>query len=163
MKEKKIRIIIIVLLILLIILLAIIFKIIQLINIDKNPNKTQENITVENETSISDYDKNVYYEENGVIYSTSGEPKDGIDFELEGIPDEVFNQYIKDKKSFYATIETYAFSYGFYKKANIATYNRYENEQKTNRLAIEFVLNDTDKTKCIAIVNLNENTIEILE
>ena len=162
MKEKKIRIIIIILLILLIILLAIIFKIIQLINIDKNSNKTQENITVENETSISDYDKNVYYEENGVIYSTSGEPKDGIEFEVEGIPDEVFNKYIKDKKSFYATIETYAFSYELYKKANIATYNKHEYEQKTNRLAISFVLENSEKTEIVFIVNLNDNTIELV-
>lgn len=162
MRNKRIIIALIALLIMLFVTLLII--IFNIINKNKHNNNQDENdIIIQNENIVNhDYDENVYYEENGVVYSTSGEPKDGIDFELKGIPDGVFNQYIKDKKSFYATMNTYAFAYGFYKKANIATYNRYEYQKESNRLAIEFILNDDIKTTFVAIVNLKDETIEII-
>ena len=158
MRNKKIIIALIALLIsLFIVILIIIFNI-----INKNKEIYKENNLVQNENIVNqDYDQNVYYEENGVVYSSSGEPRDGIDFELEGIPDEVFS-FIKDQNAFYATMNTYAFAYGFYKKANIATYNRYEYQKESNRLAIEFILNDDVKTTFVAIVNLKDETIEII-
>ncbi|HCC04523.1 MAG TPA: hypothetical protein DEP51_06730 [Clostridiales bacterium] len=158
MRNKKIIIALIALLIsLFIVILIIIFNIIK-----KNKEIYKENNLLQNENIVNqDYDQNVYYEENGVVYSSSGEPRDGIDFELEGIPDEVFS-FIKDQNAFYATMNTYAFAYGFYKKANIATYNRYEYQKESNRLAIEFILNDDVKTTFVAIVNLKDETIEII-
>ena len=160
MRNRRIIIALITLLIILFITLLII--IFNITNKNNNINENNNNL-LQNENIVNqDYDQNVYYEENGVVYSSSGEPRDGIDFELKGIPDGVFNQYIKDKKSFYATMNTYAFAYGFYKKANIATYNRYEYQKESNRLAIEFILNDDVKTTFVAIVNLKDETIEII-
>lgn len=158
MRNKRIIIALIALLIILFVtLLIIIFNI-----INKNKEIYNEDNLLQNENIVNqDYDANVYYEENGVVYSSSGEPRDGIDFELKGIPDEVL-RFIKDRKAFYATMNTYAFSYGFYKKANIATYNRYEYQKESNRLAIEFFLNDDVKTIFVAIVNLKDETIEII-
>ena len=161
MRNKRIIIALIALLIMLFVTLLII--IFNIINKNKHNNNQDENdIIIQNENIVNhDYDENVYYEENGVVYSSSGEPRDGIDFELQGIPDEVF-RFIKDRKAFYATMNTYSFAYGFYKKANIATYNRYEYQKESNRLAIEFILNDDIKTTFVAIVNLKDETIEII-
>ena len=163
MRNKRIIIALIALLIMLFVtLLIIIFNIINKNKHNNNQNENENDIIIQNENIVNhDYDENVYYEENGIHYSTSGEPKDGIDFELKGIPDEVF-KFIKDQNAFYATMNTYAFAYGFYKKANIATYNRYEYQKESNRLAIEFILNDDIKTTFVAIVNLKDETIEII-
>ena len=83
-KLKKILIIPVVLLIALLIMLFVTLLIIIFIIINKNKdnNKQNENdIIIQNEgVANQDYDKNVYYEENGILYSTSGEPKDGIEF-----------------------------------------------------------------------------------
>ena len=159
MRNRRIIIALITLLIILFITLLII--IFNITNKNNNINENNNNL-LQNENIVNqDYDQNVYYEENGVVYSSSGEPRDGIDFELEGIPDEVFS-FIKDQNAFYATMNTYAFAYGFYKKANIATYNRYEYQKESNRLAIEFILNDDVKTTFVAIVNLKDETIEII-
>lgn len=159
MRNKKI----IIALIALLISLFIVILIIILNIINKNKEIYKENNLLQNENIVNqDYDQNVYYEENGVVYSSSGEPKDEINFKLEGIPDEIFNKYIKDKESFYSTMKTYVFSYGFNKKANTAKYNRFEYQKESNRIAIEFILDDNAKTTFVAIVNLKDETIEIV-
>lgn len=164
MKVKKIIIIcMILLLIILSILLVMILHLLRTQKID-NINNVENNITpIEQDTEYSNnsYDNSVYYEQDGMIYSTSGEPKDGIDFEIKDVPDEVF-RFIKDKKAFYATMKTYAISYGFDQKADIAIYNRHEVNQNLNKLAIEFMLDDDDKTSFVAMVNLTDETIEII-
>ena len=158
MNKKVIKIIIFFLIIVLLIILGIILFIIF--------NKNDDEIEVEKTTEISqnnnnnNYDKSVYTEKNGVLYTSSGEPSNGINFEYIGIPNEVL-EYLRDTKSFYATMKTYAFSYGFFQKANSASYIRHEYQQETNRLAIEFVLNDENKMKFIAIINLKNQTIQI--
>lgn len=163
MKGKRIiEILIIISIILFIFLLIILFNIINNTNNDDDT-LIQEEIqnTIDN-IDHNDYDNSVYYEQNGILYSTSGEPKDGIDFEIKNVPDEVFN-YIKNEKAFYATIRTYAFTYRFYKNANIAEFNRYEYNKELDKLAIEFTLNDDKKTKFISMVNLKDETMEIIK
>lgn len=160
MDKKKLKIVIIVLIIILWILLVMILLIIRKINNDNN-NAIEPKIASNNEEKTNkNYDPSVYSEKNGVFYTSSGEPASGINFQYNGIPNEVL-KYVKDKDAFYATMKTYAFSYGFSQKANSASYSRYEYQEETNRLAIEFLLDDISKTKFIAIINLENNTIQI--
>ena len=161
MRGKKI--IVICMIFLLIILLVIILNLLNIKNneiikdAEKSSTESEQNIEYDNNS----YDSSVYYEENGVIYSTSGEPKDGIDFTFVNIPQEVLN-YLNDTQSFYNTLKVYAFSNELDKKANKAVYERYEYQQESNRLAIAFILDNSEKTEIVFIVNLNDNTIEIV-
>lgn len=159
MERKKLKVVIFVSIIVLFILLAMILLIITKINKENN-NTIEPKVVSKDEKSNIIYDTSVYAEKNGTFYTSSGEPADGIDFQYNGIPDEVL-KYIKDTDAFYATMRTYAFSYGFSKKANSATYSRHEFQEETNRLAIEFLLDDGNKTKFITIINLENNTIQI--
>ena len=159
MNKKVIKIIILFLIIVLLITLGIILFII----FDKNDDEIEVEKAKTTEISQNkhdNYNKSVYTEKNGVLYTSSGEPSDGINFEYIGIPNEVL-EYIKDAKSFFATMKTYAFTYGFCQKANSATYSRHEYQQETNRLAIEFLLNDENKMKFIARINLENQTIQL--
>lgn len=159
MERKKLKVVIFVSIIVLFILLAMILLIITKINKENN-NTIEPKVVSKDEKSNTIYDTSVYAEKNGTFYTSSGEPADGIDFQYNGIPDEVL-KYVKDTNAFYTTMRTYAFSYGFSKKANSATYSKHEYQEETNRLAIEFLLDDENKTKFIAIVNLENNTIQI--
>ena len=160
MEKKVLKISVIASIIVLLIILVILLLIITNVNKEKNNTIEPKIVSNEEEKTKKIYDKSVYTEKNGVFYTSSGEPAEGIDFQYNDIPDEVL-KYIKDTKAFYATMRTYAFSYGFSKKANSATYSRYEYQETTNRLAIEFLLNDESKTKFVAIVDLKNNTIQI--
>ena len=113
-----------------------------------------------NNTTNQEYDKSIYYENEGKLYTTSGEPADGIDFEFRGVPEEV-TKYISDIESFYNTVKVYVFSYGLNENAKIATYSRFEFDIKTNRLAIAFILDDTKKTQMVVILNLDTNIVEV--
>lgn len=159
MERKKLKVVIIVSIIVLLTLVAILILIITKISKDNN-NALEPKVVRKDEKSNTSYDTAVYVEEGGAFYSSSGEPADGVDFECYGIPDEVL-KYIKDIKAFYATIRTYAFSYGFNKKAKSATYSRHEYQEETKKLAIEFLLDDGNKTKFITIINLENNTVQI--
>lgn len=160
MERKVLKISIIVSIIVLSILIVILLLIITKGNKEKNNTIEPKISSNEEEKTKKIYDTSVYAEKNGTFYTSSGEPADGIDFQYNGIPDEVL-KYIKDTDAFYATMRTYAFSYGFSKKANSATYSRHEFQEETNRLAIEFLLDDGNKTKFITIINLENNTIQI--
>lgn len=161
MRGKKI--IVICMIFLLIILLVIILNLLNIKNneiikdAEKSSTESEQNMEYDNNS----YDSSVYYEENGVIYSTSGEPKDGIDFTFVNIPQEVLN-YLNDIQSFYNTLKVYAFSYGLDKKTNKAVYKKHEYQQETNRLGIEFILENSEKTEIVFIVNLNDNTIDLV-
>ena len=159
MDKKNLKIVIIVSIIILLLLLVMILLVITK-SIKDNNSVVEPKIVSKNEESNTSYDTSVYTEKNGIFYTSSGEPAGGIDFQYNGIPDEVI-KYVKDTNAFYATMRTYAFSYGFSQKANSATYSRYEYQEETNRLAIEFLLDDESKTKFIAVVDLKNNTIQI--
>ena len=161
--KKIIMLCMIFLLIILCILLVMIFNLLRtkkndnIKNAEKNITQIEQNIEYNNNS----YDNSVYYEENGIVYSTSGEPKDGIDFTFINIPQEVLS-YINDTQSFYNTLKVYAASNELDKKANKAMYKRHEYQQESNRLAISFILENNEKTEIVFIVNLNDNTIDIV-
>lgn len=112
-----------------------------------------------NNTTNQEYDKYIYYENEGKLYTTSGEPADGIDFEIKGIPNEVL-KFFSDIDAFYNTVKSYVYSYGFYDKAKMATYSRYEYQEDTNKLAIEFILDDSENTKIVFIIDIFKNSVE---
>ena len=169
MKTKKLIIIsLIILLILLFTIIIILLKNNSGITV-REPNVVDSNIeenknSVSNENSknptIEDYDKNVYYEKDGKLYTTSGEPAEGINLEIKGIPQNVLD-YIEDVNALYNTIKVYVYPYAAENNVKVVTYSRYEYQKETNRLAIAFLLDDSKKTQIIIIVNLNNNTAEI--
>ena len=69
---------------------------------------SKNEINTQNEKFNND---SLYFEKNGKYYTTSGEPADGIDFEIIGVPEQIKN-YISDIESFYNTVKVYIFSYG---------------------------------------------------
>lgn len=168
MKFKKIKkIIIVMILILLIILLGLMFILYKNISTNRtidseiNVIKNQDNKKDSNkETENTSINSNIYFEKNGKLYTTSGEPAEGIDFEIRGVPEDVTN-YISDVKAFYNTIKEYIFSYGLSEKAKVATYKRYEYQQESQRLGILFTLDDNKNSEVIFILNLNTNTVDI--
>ncbi len=106
MEKKVLKISVIASIIVLLIILVILLLIITNVNKEKNNTIEPKIVSNEEEKTKKIYDKSVYTEKNGVFYTSSGEPAEGIDFQYNDIPDEVL-KYILSHRMHIVFINTF--------------------------------------------------------